>query len=71
MEENRIKFIEEETHKTNIEVHVIRTKLESVEKMIETFVTRPEFHPIKMIVYGMVGSILLTALGAMLAQVIK
>lgn len=55
---------------TAIDVHVIKVKLEALEKLVATFVTRPEFDPVKMIVYGMAGSVMLTVLGAIVARVI-
>lgn len=65
---------EEELHKTvqstSTDIQVIKVKMDALEKLVLTFVTRPEFDPVKMIVYGMAGSILLTALGALLAKVI-
>lgn len=48
----------------------LEAKFEHLEKLVETFVTRPEFDPVKMITYGMAGSILMTVLGAILAKVI-
>ena len=43
-------------------------RLDSIEKI---YVTRNEFNPVKSIVYGMVGVILLAVLGALTALVIK
>lgn len=54
---------------TSVDVQVIKVKLEALEKLVATFVTRPEFDPVKMIVYGMAGSVLLTVLGAIVARV--
>ena len=39
-------------------------------KLPATYVTKTEFSPIKMIVYGMVGTILLGVLGALIALVV-
>ena len=41
------------------------------EKLDHEYVTKEEFMPVKNIVYGMVGVILLTVLGAIVALVIK
>jgi hypothetical protein len=60
----------EEVVRDNSKISTIETKLEHLEKLVETFVTRPEFDPVKMITYGMAGSILLTVLGAILAKVV-
>jgi hypothetical protein len=59
----------EEVVKDSSKIATIETKLEVLEKLVESFVTRPEFDPVKMITYGMAGSILLTVLGAILAKV--
>jgi hypothetical protein len=70
MQEKKIDEIEKAVQETALEVHGIKIKLERLEKLVESFVTRPEFDPIKMLVYGMAGSILMTVLGAILARVI-
>lgn len=54
-----------------VNVGKIETKIESMEIMIMTLVTRTEFTPIKLIVYGLVGSIMAGVLGAILSQVIR
>jgi uncharacterized coiled-coil DUF342 family protein len=60
----------EETGKKD-DISVLKSKMEALEKVVQTFVTRPEFDPVKMIAYGMAGSVLLTVLGAILAKVIQ
>lgn len=57
-------------HETHTDVSVIKVKLEALERLVQTFITRPEFDPVKMIAYGMAGSVLLTVLGAIMAKVI-
>lgn len=54
-----------------VNVGKIETKIESLESMVKTLVTRTEFTPIKLIVYGLVGSIMAGVLGAILSQVIR
>jgi hypothetical protein len=61
---------DEKIHETNIEVHVVKVKMEALEALVKTFVTRPEFDPVKMITFGMAGSILMAVLGALLVKVI-
>lgn len=70
MDEEKQEKLEELVHSTNTDVHVIKVKLDALEKLVATFVTRPEFDPVKMIAYGMAGSVLLTVLGAIIAKVI-
>jgi hypothetical protein len=41
------------------------------DRIEEQFVRKSEFEPIKAVVYGMVGLILLSVLGAMVAVVVK
>lgn len=41
------------------------------EKLERDYVTRQEFNPVKNVVYGMVGTMLLAVLGAIVALVIK
>jgi hypothetical protein len=42
-----------------------------IEKRMEDFVTNEEFRPIRMVVYGLVGMILMAVLGAFIAKVIS
>lgn len=46
------------------------TKLEALEERLQHFVTDEEFKPVRMIVYGMAGLILMTVLGIMIARAI-
>lgn len=65
------------TNSDNIEV--IATRIEYIQrdvadirqKLEGDYVTEDEFAPIKKIVYGMVGAILLTVLGAFLTLVLR
>lgn len=41
------------------------------EKLSKDYITREEFEPVKRLVYGLVGTILLSTLGAILALVYK
>lgn len=49
-------------------VQGIQTKLDELETK---FVTRKEFEPVKAIAFGLVGMILLSIVGALLALVVK
>ena len=50
----------------------VKDKLDSVDQKISLhYVSREEFEPIKKIVYGMVGLILVAVVGALLSLVVK
>ena len=51
---------------------LLLNKIEKVENTLQTYyVTQQEFAPIKSIVYGMVGVILLAVVGGLVALLIK
>jgi len=65
---------------TNTEnIDVIATKLDYIQRDIEEikqklegeYVTQDEFDPVKKIVYGMVGVVLLAVIGALVALVMR
>jgi len=70
MTDDEAKELKKTATATATDVQVIKVKLEALEKLVSTFVTRPEFDPVKMIAYGMAGSVLLTVLGAIMARII-
>ena len=70
MTDDEAKELKKTATSTATDVQVIKVKLEALEKLVATFVTRPEFDPVKMIAYGMAGSVLLTVLGAIMARII-
>ena len=45
-------------------------RVEHVEEKIKNFVTKDEFRPIRILVYGFVGIALVTLLGAMFSKVL-
>ncbi|MFZ2992533.1 MAG: hypothetical protein WA061_02345 [Microgenomates group bacterium] len=49
----------------------METKMESFEEAKKSYIRREEFEPIKQIVYGMVGIILIGFIGAVIALVIR
>lgn len=50
----------------------MKDKLDNVDQKISThYVSREEFEPIKKIVYGMVGLILVAVVGALVSLVVK
>lgn len=54
------------------EIEHLKDGQEEIKQMLaDKYVTHDEFSPIKLIVYGMVGTILLSVLGAIIALVIK
>jgi len=59
-------LIEATTNIKNIRVNVVEIKA----KLDNDYVTKEEFEPVKKLVYGLVGIILLTVVGALLAVII-
>lgn len=53
------------------QIKYIVEKVEAIERKVDAqYVTKVEFEPIKKIVYGLVGLILVTVVGAVLALVV-
>lgn len=55
---------------TRRDVATIKAELKHLQDQIATLVTRPEFTPVKLIVYSLVGSIFTGVLGALLSRVL-
>lgn len=54
------------------DISYMKDKLDNVDQKISThYVSREEFEPIKKIVYGMVGLILVAVVGALVSLVVK
>ena len=54
------------------DISYMKDKLDGVDQKISThYVSREEFEPIKKIVYGMVGLILVAVVGALVSLVVK
>lgn len=54
------------------DISYMKDKLDNVDLKISThYVSREEFEPIKKIVYGMVGLILVAVVGALVSLVVK
>lgn len=54
------------------DISYMKDKLDNVDQKISThYVSRDEFEPIKRIVYGMVGLILIAVVGALVSLVIR
>jgi hypothetical protein len=49
MTDDEAKELKKTAVSTATDVQVIKVKLEALEKLVATFVTRPEFDPVKMI----------------------
>lgn len=66
-------------NKINIDLAVILNKVGYIEKEVtdiktkleKEYVTQDQFEPVKKIVYGMVGTILLAVIGAVITLVIR
>ena len=53
-------------------IEQIKSDISEIKEQLKScYVTKIEFDPIKKIVYGMVGSVLLTVLGAVLVYAIR
>lgn len=53
-------------------VEYIETEVKEIKKKLESeYVTQDEFDPIRRVVYGMVGLVLLSVLGAIVALVLR
>ncbi len=50
---------------------VVGTILKRLDEFASSFVTKDEFRPVRNVVYGLVGIICLTVVGAMVAVVLK
>jgi hypothetical protein len=58
-----------ETKLLLLETQVLH-KVTALEKVVEHLVTRMEFEPYKMVTLGLVGGVLIAALGAVMSKVI-
>ena len=56
--------------RTLVKLTEIESDMKNVKRDIDELVTRPEFHPVAMITYGLAGGVLIAALGAVLTKVI-
>lgn len=67
--------IEKETLKElgeiKTDIAVLKKAIDTVEKTLEDLVTRTEFTPVKLLAYGLAGSLLAGIVAALLATVIK
>jgi hypothetical protein len=58
--------------KPDISLHDIYNAINDFREEVRgTYVTKDEFAPIKLIVFGLVGSVLITVLGAVITTVVK
>jgi hypothetical protein len=55
---------------TRRDVATIKAELANLKDQVSKLVTRPEFTPVKLIVYSLVGSIFTGVVGALLSRVI-
>lgn len=58
--------LESEVHDLNLRLSVLTSRMEQVRENVEKLVTRHEFTPVKMIVYGLAGGALTTLLAGIL-----
>lgn len=66
---------EQTTKELSVHLEYIKQELADIKKTLEEnrglYVTREEFAPVKNIVYGMVGVILISVLGALIALIFR
>ncbi len=60
-----------DVRKVQVDAAVLTEKVEAIRLSIEKLVTRLEFAPIKLIVYGLVGSILAGVIAGLLATILR
>jgi hypothetical protein len=58
-------------HESQTTLAVLRTKIEMLEKKIADLVTRFEFIPVKLIAYGLAGSVLAAVIAAVMTNVLR
>jgi hypothetical protein len=51
-------------------VQALEIQYDALKMIVATLVTRPEFIPVKLVVYGMVGSIMAGVVGALLSKIL-
>jgi multidrug efflux pump subunit AcrA (membrane-fusion protein) len=59
-----------ELNEARVRLGVIESELRDVKEAVKALVTRFEFTPVKILVYGMTGTVLSSALVALLSKVI-
>lgn len=57
-------------NENSLDIAVIKTWREGVDEKLNTFVTRIEFNLVKIIVYGIAGTALLSVLTALISKVV-
>jgi hemoglobin-like flavoprotein len=57
------------TRKPTTSIAALAERIEHMQETIDKLVTRHEFDPVKMLVYGLVGSVLAGAVGALLSKI--
>ena len=56
--------------KTLVKITEMERDIRAIKEDMTVLITRPEFHPVKMISYGMAGGVLMAALGAVMSKVL-
>lgn len=69
--ERRIQEQEREIQQLKTSQAVDQERWQAMKARLETFVTKAQFEPVKAIVFGAAGSILLTVLGGILVLVVR
>lgn len=62
--------VEEVVRETEMEVVRLQEQMAAMQKAIEELVTKAEFAPIKMIVYGLMSAVGASVLGALMNKVV-
>lgn len=56
--------------KTLQEITAIKRDIVYINKALSLLVSRPEFHPVQMIAYGLAGGVGISALGAIMSKIL-
>lgn len=61
----------QEVSQLKSDLAVLKSTVATMEKLLEQLVTRPEFAPVKLLAYGMAGSLLAGVVGAILSGILR
>lgn len=56
--------------RTLIKITEVEKDIKNIQRDIAELVTKPEFHPVRMITYGLAGGVFIAFLGAVISKVV-
>lgn len=68
--EDSIKLVDSDLRDVAADVQVLKSQIDAVKEQFDKFVTRHEFTPVKLLVYGLTGSTLAGVVGAIMSKVL-